>query len=146
MTIPKTPLLTVDTIIELNTHPERPIVLIERGNPPYGWALPGGFVDSGERVENAAIREAGEETGLSIQLKFLLGIYSAPDRDPRGPTVSIVYVATALGTPHAGDDARTIGVYPLNAIPDALAFDHKLILEDYKRFIKTGTLVPLRYN
>ncbi len=102
---PRTPALAVDVIIELEDRPGRPIVLIERRFPPSGHALPGGFVDVGETVEEAARREAREETGLDIRLGRLLGVYSDPARDPRGHTVSLVYVATATGEPVAGDDA-----------------------------------------
>lgn len=105
---PVTPLLTVDIIIELRDRPGAPIVLIERKNPPHGWALPGGFVDVGERLENAARREALEETSLEVELQTLLGCYSDPARDPRGHTVSAVYVATATGEPQARDDARDL--------------------------------------
>ena len=91
---PETPLLTVDIIIEMNDRDERPIVLIERKHPPHGWAIPGGFVDVGESVEDAARREALEETGLAVRLETLLGCYSNPARDPRGHTASVVYIAT----------------------------------------------------
>ncbi len=131
MPAPRTPLLAADTVIELSDRPGRPIVLIERANPPYGWALPGGFVDVGETVEAAAVREAAEETGLSVSLDALLGVYSDPARDPRGHTVSIVYVAHATGTPHAMDDAKALSVFAPGAWPQALAFDHARILADY---------------
>ena len=143
MTRPVTPLLAVDVIIELAQRPERPIVFIERRNPPYGWALPGGFVDIGETLEQAALREAQEETGLTVKLNALLGCYSNPERDSRGHTVSAVYVAQASGDPRAGDDAgEVLALDPLH--PPALVFDHALVLSDYRRYRETGLLAPLR--
>jgi 8-oxo-dGTP diphosphatase len=130
MSRPLTPALAVDLVIELVDRPDRPIVLIERRNPPPGFALPGGFVDLGERVEDAARREAVEETGLEVELKSLLGVYSDPARDARGHTVSIVYLAEARGQPRAGDDAARILVTAHDAQPQ-LAFDHAKILADY---------------
>lgn len=140
---PVTPLIAVDLIIELADRPERPIVLIERRNPPHGWALPGGFVDVGETLEHAAVREAEEETGLKVRLKALLGCYSDPARDVRGHTVSAVYVAEGKGEPRAGDDAGTVMLADPLKLPK-LAFDHALILSDYRRYRETGMLTPLR--
>lgn len=137
---PETPSLAADTIIELTDRPGRPIVLIERKFPPYGWALPGGFVDIGESLEQAAVREAAEETALAVALTRLLGVYSDPRRDARGHTVSAVYVAEAGGEPKAQDDAKTVGVFGLDDLPIKLAFDHARILEDYRRFRDTGEL------
>jgi len=131
MPLPRTPLLTVDLVIELEDRPGRPVVLIERGHPPAGFALPGGFVEVGESVEEAARREAREETGLDVRLVALLGVYSDPARDPRGHTVSVVYVARARGEPVAGDDAAGVLVADA-AAPPALAFDHGRILADYR--------------
>jgi 8-oxo-dGTP diphosphatase len=125
---PVTPLLTVDVVIELDGGG---IVLIERRNPPPGWAFPGGFVDVGETVERAAVREAKEETGLDVDLVELLGVYSDPSRDSRFHTVSVVYVGRASGTPHAADDAKNVGVFPPHS-PPPLAFDHARILADYR--------------
>lgn len=140
---PVTPLIAADIIIELINQPERPIVLIERRNPPHGWALPGGFVDVGETLEQTAIREALEETGLKVKPKVLLGCYSDPTRDVRGHTVSVVYVAEAAGEPRAGDDAGKVNaVNPL--ILPRLAFDHALILSDYRHYLETGRVAPLR--
>ena len=141
---PKTPLLTVDIIIELSDRPQKSIVLIERRHPPLGWALPGGFVDVGERVEQAARREAVEETGLHVRLRRLLGVYSAPDRDSRGHTVGLVFIGEATGEPRAADDAKEVCVCGLDHIPPTLAFDHQLILQDYQRFLASGELPPLR--
>lgn len=143
MARPVTPLIAVDIIIELVERPERPIVLIERRNPPHGWALPGGFVDVGETLEHAAVREAQEETGLKVELKTLLGCYSDPARDPRGHTVSAVYVGLASGAPQASDDAGKAQVCDPSNLP-ILAFDHALILADYLHYRESGALAPLR--
>jgi 8-oxo-dGTP diphosphatase len=127
---PRTPEVSVDLVIEMIDRPGRPVVLVRRGHPPAGHALPGGFVDVGETVEHAAMREAREETGLDVSLGELLGVYSDPARDPRGHTVTIVYVATATGEPVAGDDAAGVLVTDPEAAPP-LAFDHGRILGDY---------------
>ncbi len=140
---PRTPLLAVDAIIELLDQPGRPIVLIERKNPPYGWAIPGGFMDVGERLETAAIREAKEEVCLDVTLTALLGMYSDPKRDDRGHTVTAVYVAEAKGQPQAADDAKNLAVFNLDNLPDELAFDHKQVLEDYRQFRETGQVASL---
>jgi 8-oxo-dGTP diphosphatase len=139
---PVTPLLAADTIIELMDRPGRPIVLIERRNNPPGWALPGGFVDVGETLERAAVREAFEETGLDVALTVLLGCYSDPARDPRGHTVTVVYVAEARGEPRAQDDAKSLSLCAPESPPQPLAFDHALVLEDYLRFRATGRFPP----
>lgn len=126
------PIPTVDVIIEVVVETgEQGIVLIKRKNPPFGWALPGGFVDYGESLEEAAVREAKEETSLDIQLKHQLHTYSDPGRDPRMHTISTVFVARASGKPSAQDDAREAGVFTRMRIPFPLAFDHQKILEDY---------------
>lgn len=144
MAKPVTPLLAADLIIELIDRPGRPIVLIERKHPPEGWAIPGGFVDLGETVEHAAIREAKEETGVGVRLKVLLGLYSDPRRDPRGQTVTAVYVGETTDQPQAADDAKTaVAVDPYH-LPQPLAFDHAGVLADYRRFRETGMLAPLR--
>ena len=144
MTRPVTPLVAADSIIELIDRPGNPIVLIERKNPPLGWAIPGGFVDVGERVEAAAIREALEETRLRVRLKALLGIYSDPARDPRGHTVTAVYVAEASGEPQAADDAKAFQIVTLDELPRPLVFDHAQVLEDYAAFRAGGRRAPLR--
>ena len=141
---PETPLIAVDIIIELVDQPDKPIVLIERRNPPHGWALPGGFVDVGESLEQAAVREAREETCLEVKLKLLLGCYSNPQRDPRGHTISPVYIAEAHGIPQAADDAINLRCVPITEIPDKLVFDHGLILSDYRHYLQTGEVSPLR--
>ncbi|MEJ2452343.1 MAG: NUDIX hydrolase [Gammaproteobacteria bacterium] len=146
MTKPVTPLLAADALIELVDHPGRPIVLIERLNPPYGWAIPGGFVDVGETVEAAAVREAREEVCLEVVLHGLLGIYSSPARDPRGHTVTAVYIAQARGMPQAADDAKTVGVFSLDQLPAPLAFDHEMVLQDYRRYLENGQVTPLRFE
>jgi ADP-ribose pyrophosphatase YjhB (NUDIX family) len=103
----RNPVPTVDIIIEIEREDgQQGIVLIKRKNPPYGWAIPGGFVDYGESLEEAAVREAKEETSLDIQLKRQMFTYSDPKRDPRQHTISTIYVATALGRPKAQDDAK----------------------------------------
>ncbi len=129
----RNPLITVDIIIELDAG----IVLIERLNPPHGWALPGGFVDYGEPLEKAAIREAKEETSLDITLTEQFHSYSAPDRDPRHHTVTTVFIANAKGTPKAADDAKNLGVYKKENLPGVIVFDHENILSDYFRY-KSG--------
>lgn len=131
----KTPLLTVDIIIEVE---DRGIVLIERKNPPPGWALPGGFVDYGEMLESAAIREAKEETCLAVELIEQLHAYSDPKRDPRHHTVSTVFIARASGVPKGADDAGRAELFTETTLPSPIAFDHPRILKDYFRYKKTG--------
>lgn len=137
---PQTPTLAADAIIELVDLPDRPIVLIERKNPPPGWAIPGGFVDIGESVPDAAVREALEETCMKVSLSCLLGCYSDPARDPRGHTVSMVYVAHAHGKPEAADDAASVGIFDPAAIHVPLAFDHERIIRDYLKYRQTGVV------
>jgi ADP-ribose pyrophosphatase YjhB (NUDIX family) len=122
------PMLTVDIIIEIGT---KGIILIKRKNPPYGWALPGGFVDYGESLEEAAVREAKEETDLDVKLIAQLHTYSDPKRDPRHHSISTVYIAKAEGAPQARDDAAEIGIFNESSLPDEIAFDHRSILKDY---------------
>lgn len=155
MSKPVTPLLTVDIIVELvdespNQNSDRnpaqkevSIVLIKRKNPPYGWSLPGGFVDVGETLAQAAVREAKEEISLEVELKTLLGCYSDPSRDARGHTISAVYIAHASGEPVAADDAAEVMLVNRNTLPDEMAFDHGIILEDYLRFCDSGETAPL---
>jgi 8-oxo-dGTP diphosphatase len=140
MPAPKTPALTTDIIIELKDRPDVPIVLIRRKNPPHGWALPGGFVDVGESLEHAAVREAEEETALRVTLKLLLGCYSDPTRDPRGHTASAVYVAEGVGEPRAQDDAAGVAIFSPEGLPSPLAFDHARILRDYLIWRQQGKL------
>ncbi len=123
----RNPIPTVDIIIEL----KRGIILIKRKNPPEGWALPGGFVDYGESLESAAVREAKEETGLDIELVRQFHTYSDPLRDSRHQTITTVYIAKAQGTAVAGDDAGEIGIFRKETLPVKMAFDHKEILNDY---------------
>ena len=124
----RSPSPTVDIIIEI---PSKGIVLIQRANPPLGWALPGGFVDYGESLEAAACREALEETGLKVELLGQLHTYSDPRRDPRQHNISTVFVSRALGTPKAADDARSLEIFRLEDLPQEMAFDHAAILADY---------------
>lgn len=134
----RNPAPTVDIIIELVDQPHRPIVLIERLNPPHGWAIPGGFIDYGNSAEKTARLEAQEETGLEIELVDLLGVYSDPNRDQRQHTMSITYIATAIGEPKAGDDAKNVRVINLWEIPQNLCFDHDRILHDYLQYRNYG--------
>lgn len=134
----RNPVPTVDIIIEMKREDGREgIILIKRKNPPPGWALPGGFVDYGESLEHAAIRESREETSLDVQLIRQLHTYSDPDRDPRQHTISTVYIAKASGNPRARDDAQEIRVVTEEEIDFALAFDHAQILNDYFAYKKT---------
>lgn len=127
-----TPLVTVDIIIEItDSSGDTKIILIKRKNPPFGWALPGGFVDVGETLESAAIREAREETGLDISEVRQFHAYSDPARDVRGHTVSMVFIAKANGVPVGQDDAAEAKVFSPNEIPPDMAFDHGEILRDY---------------
>ena len=120
------PLPTADIIIEISGK----IILIKRKNPPYGWALPGGFIEYGESAEEAAVREAQEETGLHIKDLRQFHVYSAPGRDPRFHTLTVVFTAKSSGTPRAASDAQEIGFFTKENLPE-LAFDHKYILDDY---------------
>src|SRR5690625_1128301 len=144
MTRPSTPLLAADIIIRLHDRPDD-VILIERRNAPLGLALPGGFVDLGERVEVAAVREAQEEVTLQVELVQLLGIYSDPQRDPRGHTATAVYVANAEGVPQAADDARQVRIVDPADTTLQLVFDHRLVLDDYVHWRQTGELPPLRF-
>ena len=126
---PRNPFCTVDAIIET----EGGIILIKRKNPPSGWAMPGGFVDYGESLEDAVRREAKEETGLDIKLIRQFHTYSDPKRDKRFHTISTVYIAKAKGEPKAEDDAAKIGIFNRNNLPEPIVFDHKEILRDYFR-------------
>ena len=136
LNIPKwvklTPFLTVDGIIRIFNPEFKGIVLIKRKNPPLGYALPGGFVDYGESVEDALIREMKEEVNLDVEIVKLLGIYSNPNRDKRLHTVSSVFVCNAYKEPIAGDDAKEAFIFKLEEIPfEKLVFDHADILRDY---------------
>lgn len=126
-TQPRNPFCTVDVIIEI----EGGIILIKRKNPPSGWAIPGGFVDYGESLEDAVRREAKEETGLEVKRIRQFHTYSDPKRDPRHQTISTIYIATASGEPKAGDDAKEVGIFNKDSLPKEIAFDHRQILEDY---------------
>ncbi len=130
------PIPTVDILIEMGT---RGIVLIKRKNPPYGWAIPGGFVDYGESAEEAAVREAKEETNLDVKLLRQFHTYSDPKRDPRHHTITTVYVAAGEGSPQAKDDAIEIGIFREFDLPQEMAFDHRSILMDYFRSKKEET-------
>ena len=131
----RNPAPTVDVVISL---PDDRVVLVARRNPPPGWALPGGFVDEGETVEAAAIREAREETGLDVALDDLLYVYSDPRRDPRRHTLSVVFLGRADGTPRGGDDAAEARAFRWDALPSPLAFDHAEILRDARRLVLAG--------
>jgi 8-oxo-dGTP diphosphatase len=132
----RNPLPTVDVIIEL---PEG-IVLIERRNEPFGWAIPGGFVDYGETLESAAARESLEETSLTVSDLRLLGCYSDPARDTRSHNISTVFVAKGTGTPQSGDDAAGLAVFPVDSLPEPLCFDHGKILSDYLKRKQDGSI------
>ncbi len=132
----KNPAPTVDVVIQL---PDDRVVLVRRKNPPPGWALPGGFVDEGETVEAAAVREAKEETGLDVALVDLVHVYSDPRRDPRRHTLSVVFLGRAVGTPEGADDAEEARAFRWDALPSPLAFDHAEILRDARRLLLTGT-------
>lgn len=125
--LPRNPFLTVDAIIEIDGG----IILIKRKDPPPGWAIPGGFVDYGETLEDAVIREAKEETSLDINLVRQFHTYSDPKRDPRHHTVSTIFIATASGNPVAADDALEVKIFSRENLPEDIAFDHRKILEDY---------------
>ncbi len=135
---PETPLLAADVIIELLDH-DSALVLVQRRFAPLGLAIPGGFAEKGERVEQTAVREAAEETCLQVTLTALLGLYSDPQRDPRGHTVTAVYIGQARGTPVAADDAGEVLILTIDqALAQPLAFDHALVLSDYKRWRDSG--------
>jgi ADP-ribose pyrophosphatase YjhB (NUDIX family) len=134
MARPDCPPIAADVIIEIGTK----VVLIERRNFPFGWAIPGGFVEYGETVEQTAVREAREETSLEVELRALLGVYSKPDRDPRGQTVTVVYIGRASGNPRAADDAQNVDLFDPDILPSSVAFDHRDILADYRRFLRTS--------
>ena len=134
MAKPVTPIVAADVIIEYGEG----IVLIERKNEPRGWAIPGGFVDVGESLERAAVREALEETSLHVELREMLYVYGKPGRDPRGHTVTVVYIGEGTGRLKAADDAKGARVFTYETLPDNLAFDHREIIADYFTFIQTG--------
>jgi 8-oxo-dGTP diphosphatase len=137
----RNPTPTVDVIIEIDGVPGG-IVMIERGNEPRGWALPGGFVDEGETLASAARREAKEETGLDVELVELFHCYSDPRRDARKHTISAVFIGRASGAPAGADDAADARVVTLDALPQPIVFDHPLILSDYAAYRATGRRPP----
>jgi 8-oxo-dGTP diphosphatase len=139
----KNPTPTVDLLIELDGRPGT-IVLIRRGNEPLGWALPGGFVDEGEWLADAAVREAKEETGLDVTVTELFHVYSDPARDRRRHTVSTVFCGRAAGEPAGGDDAAEAGVFSEDTLPSPLVFDHATIVSDYYTYRRTGRRPPPR--
>ena len=139
----KNPTPTVDVLIELADRPGT-LVFIERKNPPHGFALPGGFVDEGEFVADAAVREAKEETGLDVELVELFHVYSDPARDPRKHTVSTVFIGRAHGEPTGGDDAARCLVCTPAELPAALVFDHGVIVADYLAYKRSGKRPPPR--
>ena len=143
MTDYRNPKPTVDVMIELVSAPGQ-LVFVERKNAPHGLALPGGFVDDGEWVADAAVREAKEETGLDVELLELFHVYSDPARDPRQHTISTVFIARALGTPVGGDDAASCLICAPDALPGPLVFDHALIVADYVAYKKAGKRPPPR--
>lgn len=140
MPVPITPKLTADVIIEMPLLDDKPIILIERKFEPYGWAIPGGFVDLGETIASAARREALEETSMEVELEILLGIYSDPKRDFRGHTACAVFIGSATGKPVAADDARDIALFDPFNIDVELAFDHRQILDDYCEYRRHGII------
>lgn len=125
---------TADVVIY---HHDRGIVLVERGNEPFGMALPGGFVDMGETVEQAAVREMKEETGLDVELLGVLGVYSDPKRDPRFPTMTTTFVGQVANPDAicAGDDAAKAAFFPLDNLPTPLCFDHAKAVEHFRQFL-----------
>lgn len=131
----KNPVPTADCIVEL---PHGRIVLVRRAHPPLGWALPGGFVEEGEALHDAAVREVKEETGLSVDLSEQFFTYSDPQRDPRQHTLTTVYIGWAEGEPKGGDDAAEAQAFALDALPSPLCFDHARILADYELYKRTG--------
>jgi 8-oxo-dGTP diphosphatase len=137
----KNPTPTVDILIELDGKPNT-LVFIERANAPHGFALPGGFVDEGEFVADAAVREAKEETGLDVELVELFHVYSDPSRDPRKHTVSTVFIGRARGEPTGGDDAARCLVCAPDQLPGKLVFDHGVIVGDYVEYKRTGKRPP----
>jgi len=139
----RNPTPTVDALIELDGRPGT-IVLIARGNQPQGWALPGGFVEEGEWLADAAVREAKEETGLEVEIRELFHAYSNPQRDPRQHTISAVFIGRATGEPQGGDDAAEARVFALDALPSPIVFDHATIIADYARYRADGTRPPAR--
>ncbi len=132
------PALTVDGVL----FKDHSILLVKRKHVPYqgAWALPGGFVEYGEKTEDAVIREVFEETNVRTKIHSLIGVYSDPHRDPRGHTITIVYLMTHVdGDPHAGDDASSVKFFKMNSLP-TLAFDHAVIITDAFQRLQHGVL------
>ena len=139
----RNPKPTVDVLIELAGAPGS-LIFVERKNPPHGFALPGGYVDEGEFLATAAVREAKEEVGLDVELVELFHVYSDPSRDPRQHTISVAYIARAAGSPVHGDDAARCVVAPAEALPTPLVFDHATIVADYVVYRRSGKRPPPR--